>query len=51
LARIKRLQDLLGGLNDARTAHTLLDRLEPGSAPVSPRSPSPTATAWSKARS
>jgi triphosphatase len=29
LARIKSLQDLLGGLNDARTARTLLDRLEP----------------------
>ena len=29
LARIKGLQDLLGGLNDARTARTLLDRLEP----------------------
>lgn len=29
LARMKNLQDLLGGLNDARTARTLLDRLEP----------------------
>lgn len=29
LARIKGLQDLLGGLNDARTARTLLGRLEP----------------------
>jgi len=29
LARMKKVQDLLGGLNDARTARTLLDRLEP----------------------
>ena len=29
LARMKNLQDLLGDLNDARTARTLLDRLEP----------------------
>jgi CHAD domain-containing protein len=29
LKRMKGLQDLLGGLNDARTARTLLDRLEP----------------------
>lgn len=29
LKRMKAVQDLLGGLNDARTARTLLDRLEP----------------------
>jgi triphosphatase len=29
LTRMKALQDLLGGLNDARTARALLDRLEP----------------------